>query len=453
MTEKTTQLSQKPSLSGHHQGNPLGRNLLLKSASLIVVARIFGAGFAILTQIVLAVLLDAHEIGLFFVATGLASVLAVIGTLGYPMLVPRIAAQAASENNPDLLAGFMARARTDTLFISGLLICLLLLFVWLAPLSANGIQQSLLLSALTLPAFALLRLNGSLANAQKRFELGFLPDLFVRPLLLLSFVVTLWLAWNNFDIKIVLAGHAVIATALALWQMYKVKIKKDRTAPSSRETKNAAVEDTSIWRRRAAPLILIALFISVFADLDIVVSRLFLSDAQTGIFGVCLKISLFVAFGIQVLHQMIQRDIADGLHKSDKNQIHKTMARANAPAVVGAIAATIVVVMFGRELLSLFGDEFVSGYTSLVILMLAIVVRAIAGPAAQVLALGGQEKSCLPVFAVCMSLLVIGNFVLINWLGLAGAAVTVLIVSAVWSVWLAAIAKKKFDLNTSAIFA
>ncbi len=453
MTENTTHLSQKNNLSTRHAGNPLGRILLLKSVSLVVVARVFGAGFAILTQIVLAVLLDAHEIGLFFVATGLAAVLAVVGTLGYPMLVPRIAAQAASENRSNLLAVFMARARIDTLIVSSLLICLLLLFIWLAPFPANGIQQSLFFSALTLPAFALLRLNGSLANAQKRFELGFLPDLFIRPLLLLLFVVTIWLTWENFDIKIILAGHAVIATALALWQMRKVAIKKNRTVHSGRNSENTANESTSVWRRRAAPLMLIALFISVFADVDIVISRLFLSDAQTGIFGVCLKISLFVAFGIQVLHQMIQRDIADALHNRDNSQIHKVMARANAPAVAGSIAAAIAVIMFGRELLGLFGHEFVAGFTSLVILMFSIVVRAIAGPAAQVLALGGQERACLPVFAVCMILLVLGNFVLIMWLGLPGAAVTVLIVSAVWSIWLAVLAKKKFNLNTSIIFA
>ena len=200
-------------------------------------------------------------------------------------------------------------------------------------------------------------------------------------------------------------------------------------------------------------MMLIALFISVFADMDIVVSRLFLSDAQTGIFGVCLKISLFVAFGIQVIHQVIQRDIADALHNRNNSQIHKIMARANAPAVAGSIAATIVVAMFGRELLGIFGNEFVAGFTSLAILMFSIVVRAIAGPAAQVLALGGHEKACLPVFAVCMILLVLGNFALIMWLGLPGAAVTVLIVSAVWSIWLAVIAKKKLGLNTCVIFA
>lgn len=453
MTENKTHLSQKSNLPKRRLGNPLGGTLLLKSVSLVVVARVFGAGFAILTQLVLAILLDAHEIGLFFVATGLATVLAVVGTLGYPMLVPRIAAQAASENRPNLLAVFMARARIDTSIMSGLLICLLLLFVWLAPLPENGIKQSLFFAVLTLPAFAMLRLNGSLANAQKRFELGFLPDLFIRPLLLLSFVVTIWLTWESFDIKIILAGHAGIATILALWQMHKVAVKKNQAVPSGGKPENTSSESTSIWRRRAAPLMLVALFISVFADVDIVVSRLFLSDAQTGIFGVCLKISLFVAFGIQVLHQVIQRDIADALHNRDNSQIHKIMARANAPGVAGSIVATIVVVMFGRELLGFFGDEFVAGFTSLVILMFAIVVRAIAGPAAQVLALGGYEKSCLPVFAVCMILLVLGNLALIMWFGLPGAAMTVLIVSAVWSIWLAVIAKRKFDINTSTIFA
>ena len=124
-------------------------------------------------------------------------------------------------------------------------------------------------------------------------------------------------------------GHVAIAIAMALWQMVRLANKTGLpkfTAPSGA---GLAASDKSDLRRRALPMVLAALFIGVFADMDIVIARLFLDDVQTGILGVCLKISLFVGFGIQAIHQIILRDAADALHAKDDRRVHEILARAN----------------------------------------------------------------------------------------------------------------------------
>jgi O-antigen/teichoic acid export membrane protein len=422
---------------------------LLKSSGMVVSARVFGAVFGILTQFLLAKYLGAEDIALFFVASGLAAVLAVVCTLGYPMLVPRIAAEAAQENKAEKLTTFMLQARIDTALLCSLLATGLLAAAWGLPGLTDGTRLSLKFAALTLPAFAMLRLNGSLANALKRFGLGFLPDLFLRPLLLLCLVLAAWLIWDRLSIEAVLGGHVVIAALLAVWQMVRLLSKSGIENRADGQTRTARKALASDWRRRAMPMVLAALFVGVFADLDIVVAQLFLDDAQTGIFGVCLKISLFVAFGIQAIHQLILRDTANALNAGNDKMVREVLSRANALTVLGSVGSTLFVVILGRELLGFFGPEFVAGYQTLVVLMLAQVVRALAGPATQILALTGHEKACLPVFAVCIPLLVVGNLVLIYWFGLLGAALTVLIVFAVWSGWSAAIAYRKLGLRTN----
>ncbi len=421
---------------------------LLKSSGMVVSARVCGAAFGILTQILLAKFLGAEDIALFFVATGLAAVLAIVCTLGYPMLVPRIAAEAAQENNAGKLTTFMLQARIDTALLCSLLATGLLLAAWGLPDLSDGSRLSLKFAALTLPAFALLRLNGSLANALKRFGLGFLPDLFIRPLLLLVLVLAAWLIWDRLSIEAVLGGHVVIAAVLAVWQMVRLLSKSKIENQTEIPTRAARKALASNWRRRAAPLVLAALFIGVFADLDIIIAQFFLDDAQTGVFGVCLKISLFVAFGIQAVHQLILRDTANALNAGNEKMVREVISRANALTVLGSIGSALFVVMFGRELLGFFGSEFLIGYQALVVLMLAQVVRALAGPATQILALTGHEKACLPVFVVCIALLVVGNMVMAYWFGILGAALTVLLVFAVWSVWTATIAYRKLGLRT-----
>ncbi|MEQ9143416.1 MAG: lipopolysaccharide biosynthesis protein [Parvibaculaceae bacterium] len=423
---------------------------LLKTSSLVVGARISGAFVGVLTQMLLARLLSAPEIGVFFVATSLAAVLAIICTLGYPMLMPKIAAEAQERGVPSLLRAFVSRARTDAALLCGLSVAALAAVAWGAPEDAGVPRAALIFAALTLPAFALLRLNGSLANAQRRFELGFLPDLFLRPLLLLALVLGLWAASPLLSIEAVLAGHVAIAAGLAVWQMRRLAGRRHSEAMAPHEDSAALAAD---WRRRAAPLVIAALFIGVFADLDIVLASLFLDGEQLGVFGVCLKISLFTGFGIQAVHQLILRDTADALRTDDARSTHAVMARANLLSLIGSVGSAIVVLVAGREILGFFGEEFVAGYGCLVLLMLAQVVRAAAGPATQVLTLSGHEKACLPVFLTSLVALAASNAVFIQFWGLLGAATAVLAVSALWSGWLAMLAHRKLGLNTAVIIA
>lgn len=430
-------------------GEALPPSALLRSSSLVVGARIAGAVLGILIQMLLALFLSAEHIGLFFFSTGCAAILSILCTLGYPTLVPKIAAQSAAEANTSLLPTFMARARLDTVVLCSAATGLLVAAGWWLPNLTEATRASLLFAALMLPAFAFMRLNGALANALKRFELGFLPELFVRPLGLLLFVLAQWYFWQTMSIQAVLIANGAIASLIAVWQFRRVNTATGVSKPDSVKDAKAMSESVADWRGRAAPLVLAALFIGVFADLAIVISRLFLDAAQTGIFGVCLKISLFVAFAIQAIHQLILRDTADALQREEVAQVRSIVSKANLLTITGSIASFVVVYVFGAEILGLFGEEFKAGYKCLLLLMFAQVLRAAAGPATQVLTLSGHEKSCVPVFAVSIAALVLGNAVLVPLLGLNGAALAVLGVFAIWPFWLASLVQKRIGLRTA----
>lgn len=421
---------------------------LVKSSSLIVSARILGALVGIATQIVLARMLSAEALGLFFIAVSVAAVLSILCTLGYPMTVPRIVAQAAAAKEPGTLRAFMYRARIDSAAIALFLISGLVLIALSWPSISSDMRICLVVAAVTTPVFAAIRLNGSLANAHKRFAIGFLPDLFFRPLLLLAFILLAWSLWGAVSVAAILTGHLLIAAGLAGWQIYRVSGLVPQQPPADPSTGPSQHPDARMWRRQAVPLVVAALFIGVFADLDLVIAGAILSEAETGVFGVCLKMSMFVAFGIQAVQQMILRDAADALHHGDSAEVRAVIARGNVLSLLGSIGATIGLVTFGRDILGYFGPAFESGYYSLIILMIAQIVRAAAGPATQILALTGHEKASLPVFATGLVLLLLANLALVPWFGILGASIAVLLVTVVWTIWLALTVRRQLGINT-----
>ena len=422
---------------------------LLRSSGFVVGLRVSGAIFGILTQFLLARFLGADEVGLFFVVLGLASILSIICTLGYPMLVPRIAAEASVETDSSKLSSFMLQAWLDSGVMCLFLIFLMMIIAWIVFSNSVSFHMIMVFAALNLPGFVLLRLNGALANALKYFDLGFLPDIFVRPFLLLAVVLVLSISISQMSIEIILFVHAVTAIILAFVQFFLLRDRTDLQVFSIKARAGSNKKLRQDWRHRAPPMIIIALFTNVFADLDIVITRLYLNDAETGIFGVCLKISLFIGFAIQVIYQLILRDTADALHIGDDKELQMVINRANFLTLLSSVIATIIILVFGKELLGFFGAPFQIGYESLVLLMFAQVVRAAMGPASQILTLTGHERSCWPVFLSCMVLLFVGNLVLIPWIGLAGAALTVVIVYAMWSIWMALLVREKLGVTTS----
>ena len=160
---------------------------------------------------------------------------------------------------------------------------------------------------------------------------------------------------------------------------------------------------------------------------------------------------MFLAFSIQAVHQVILRDTADALHSHDRSAVNAILFKANLTNLLVSLGAIAGVFWLARPFLALFGPEFTEGSLSLLILACAQAIRAAAGPATQILALTGHARTTVPVFAVGLALLFVTNLALVPLYGLTGAALAVLFVTAIWSVWLSLITKARTGLDVAIV--
>jgi O-antigen/teichoic acid export membrane protein len=425
---------------------------LIKTSMFVVGSRITGAILGFAMQILLARLIGVDALGIFFLAASLATVLSIFCSLGYPWIVVRFVAKYEANGNSSLKARFIGWVRQEIALVSLLLVSLALLIILVLPSIPIEKRLSLALGALTAPIFANMKLNAALANAHKRFALAYLPELLWRPVLLLGLILVLWMLSTSFDVVFVVAGHLLIALALTVIQ---ARLLPDVNGGEiSRFFKFGKVQQAQKaqgkkWRRHALPMIIATLFIGVFSDLDLVIIGTLLPASEVAIFGASIKIALFLAFSIQAVHQLILRDAADALHSQNHRLLSAILAKANAINIVTSLAATLAVALIGRDILRLFGPEFIEGYVCLVILILAQTIRAVAGPATQILTLTGYERNSIPVFGVGLLLLLITNLLLVPKFHLVGAAMAVLIVTLTWSIGLAYVVWARTGVNTA----
>ncbi len=436
---------------------------LVRSSGVVVAARIAGVLLSIIIQVLIARALGAAELGLFFVASAISMVLATFLAAGYPLMVPKFVARSVSPQGAAGLKDFMSFARGSTVRFSIGICSLGVLIIWFWP--ALGLTERFIftIALFSAPPLAFLRLNGALANAMRRFSLGYLPDILARPLLLLGLIGMLWIFYPGFDLLMVLSGYIVIAFALAAWQMSRVSLPQSGGAvrktrpnkdlePGFVETKTEmapAPGQKRQWFMQSLNIMPGTIFVMVFGDITLLIAGMFLKSADIGIFGVTMRMSLLAAFAIHTVQQISVRDIADAVNQGASKKLAQSLKRVNLLNTALAIGGIGFAIIFGQLVLGIFGPEFTTGYASLVILMAAQLVRAATGPTLQMIALTGLERASLPAFAAGFLVLAVSSALLMPMLALAGAALAVLLATSTWSVWLSVVLWRRTGINVA----
>jgi O-antigen/teichoic acid export membrane protein len=110
---------------------------------------------------------------------------------------------------------------------------------------------------------------------------------------------------------------------------------------------------------------------------------------------------------------------------------------ANYLSVGVALAATILVAVFGDRLLAVFDPAFATARDALIIMMGSQLILALAGPASQILSILGRQRIVLGMCLAALALLCAANATLVPIYGLRGAAAAILMSITFWSVSLA----------------
>lgn len=415
----------------------LGRRLASQSA-LIFSIRIGGAGLVFLAQAAIARAWGAAVLGDYLLAASAANILGAVMPLGFQTIAPYFAAEYRAQQDGKSLRRFMARAYGHVvafalaLVLAGLAAARML--DGLAPVLAAYWPQVLLLAT----AAALIFVNGAVLVGLKRPLAGFLADALFRPLALIAgFAVALALGGGpQAGLDLLLWGLSALLAGVALvhfgFTMQAARTVATDAAPAAGETRR--------WWRFAVPWVLIGLATDFFFDLDLLLLSGLLDSETLAVFGVATRIFGLVSFGIAAVYAVTLPDMFEADAQADRSGFLRKVGDANLVASGLALVLILGAAVGAPLLFGLFGDDFAHGTGPLVILCLALLVRAGFGPAALVLSIHDRPYASLPAVGLGLVALVAGNAVLTPTFGLTGAALAALLAITLWSaaLWLTA---------------
>lgn len=418
-------------------------SLARRLAGAAFLIRVVSAVIAFLSQIVLARWLGGFQFGVYVYAWTWVLLLGGMVDLGLGSAAQRFIPEYAEREQFALLRGFLRGSRWLACLIATTIAGAAAgLIVALSPHIAPADVVPLFIACATLPVYGLLQVQSGIARSYGWVNLALSPAYVIRQVLLLALLACAFAAELAMNAVTATLTAAVASWAVALGQ----SVVLDRRLVAKIEPGPRAYAVGS-WLSIAAPIFVVEAFYLLLTYSDVIVLQQFRPADEVGVYYAAAKTMALVAFIYFSVAQTLAHKFAEYHVAGDRRRLADFLAVAVRMTFWPSLGSIVVLLVFGKPLLRMFGHDFVSGYYLMFIIAVGLLARASVGPAERVLNMLGERHSCALIYAGAFAINLVLCFVLIPRMGIAGAAVAGAIALVSESVSLFVVAKIRLGLH------
>jgi O-antigen/teichoic acid export membrane protein len=401
-------------LSGGSSEASLTRRL----AGTIFVIRVLSAALAYLAQILLARWMGGSDYGIYVYVWTWVLLLGSMMDFGISASAQKIIPEYRTSGEHALLRGFLSGSRWMTFAVSSAVSLLLAGLVrLLSPWIEQGAVVPLYIGCLTLPAFVVANTQDGIARSHDWMRLGLMPQFIVRQALIIGFTAGVFVL--GFDLGTTMA---LLASCAAVWlAMIGQMIMLNRRLAGHVEPGPKAY-DVRGWLKISLPILLVESFYLLLSYTDVLVLQQFRKPEEVGIYFAVVKTLALVSFIHYAMSATTAHRFAEYNAQGDKARLSAYVAHAINWTFWPSLAATLVLLAFGKPLLWLFGAQFVAGYDIMFVAAIGLVVRSAIGPVERLLNMLGHQHICALAYALAFAMNVVLCVALVPRFGGHGAA-------------------------------
>ncbi|MEX0729495.1 MAG: flippase [Aquisalimonadaceae bacterium] len=403
---------------------------------------------AFLLAVLLARALGPEGYGIYTYAFALVSLLAIPAQLGLPTLVVRETARAQAKEQWELMRGVWRWATGVVALLSLGLALASAAAAWAFADSFTDMQLGTFWwGVILVPVLALANLRGAALRGLRKVVLGQLPELIIRPamLIILILVALPWLPPDTFSpmaamkLHVLAAAFAFLVGAGLLW----------RSRPRALVRAVGSAYEPRKWLGSLVSLALLAGMQIFNKYTDILMLGIFGEAEEVGIYRIAMQAAILVAFGFQATSMVVAPYFTRLYEQGDVKRLQYLVTITTRIMLLVAVPIVVIFIIFGESILGLiFGSEYVAGYMALSILAIGKLLSSAFGPVAFLLNMTGNERSTAKAAAAGAGGNVLLNFILIPLYGMNGAAIATAVTLVSWHVILWWIARRELGIQT-----
>ena len=296
------------------------------------------------------------------------------------------------------------------------------------------------------PLLGLLTSAGAVLIGLRHVIWGQLPDLALRPMLLVTILVGTYFVGLGSALgpsgavaaAEVAAGIAVIVAIGLLFKYLPVEVRQ--TSPVYRDR---------AWLSSLLPFSLIAGIGIIQANTDILMLGAMKSHETVGLYRVASQGATLVAFALQAVNIAIAPHVARLYASGDMERLQRVLRLSVIAVVAFALPIFLVYLLWsGPLIVAIFGEVYRPAGTALVILSLGQLFSASMGSVGLLLNMTGHERDTVAGTILAAALNALLNLPLIIYFGMEGAAIATTLSLVAWNAFLARRAYRRVGIVT-----
>jgi O-antigen/teichoic acid export membrane protein len=402
----------------HLLGGSSEASVTKRLAGTIFIIRVLSAGFAYLSQILLARWMGGSDYGIYVYVWTWVLLLGSMMDFGMASSAQKIIPEYRTSGKQALLRGFLSGSRWMTLIVSSVISMLLASIVRaLSPWISAAETIPLYIGCLTLPAFVVANTQDGIARSHDWVRLGLMPQFIIRQALIIGFTAGAFVLGFHLG-----ATTAMLASAAAVWiPMIGQMIALNRRLSGHIEPGPKAY-DFRGWLAISLPILLVESFYLLLSYTDVLVLQQFRPPEEVGVYFAVVKTLALVSFIHYAMSATTAHRFAEYHALGDKERLSAYVAHAIKWTFWPSLSATALLLALGKPLLWLFGSQFVGGYDIMFVAAIGLVVRSAIGPVERLLNMLGHQHICALAYALSFVMNVVLCLALVPRFGGHGAA-------------------------------
>ena len=427
------------------KGDGMGA-LIARGAGGAFTVKVLGAAAMFTMHVLLARVLGVAEYGIYVLALTWVTVLSLIANFGMLQTMTRFVAEYRAREQWGLLRGVLRTGYGVTLAV-GLVFALAgsatvrLLGDRLSATQA----ETFWLAFAWLPLFSLLTSFQGTLRGLNRIVPALLPQLLLRPVLVVCLVSGVSLVWGGLT-----AVHAMAFTLAAALISFGVGWNWAHRALPWQVKEHKAEFRRGYWLRVGGTLLLMTGMNNILRQTDVLMIGSLMGAMESGLYNSAARLVELVTFGNVAVSTAVAHIISGRYASGDREAVRKIVVMASRATFVFALAACVVLFVFGRWVLSLFGPEFAVAYWPLAVLLAGQLALGLTGVANVALVMTGHERNAAQVIGLVMVVNIFLNAMLIPHAGLIGAALSTATSNVLWTALLFFVIRLRLGINSVA---
>lgn len=417
-----------------------------RGAVLALALQVAGAGLGYLLQVALARWMGVSQFGLYTYLMAWATVLALLGGLGFPLSVLRFIPEYRAYGDHARLRGLIRMSRRAALGAASALAALgLCLALAIAP---EAHEAAIVLALCLIPAGALINLDLAVIRAGGRVLAAYAPSLVIRPLLILLTCAAVWLASGHLTattaLAITLGAFVLVALLQSMLVRQLVWVARRAHAP---------VYERRQWLTVSAPLLLVAGFQIALGQTDLLLLGAVRGVNDAALYSAAAKTATLVGFLLVALNAVTAPLFAELHAKGDRAGLQRLASTCAEWAFWPTVGIAVLLALFAPLVLGMFGPGFQSACWALRILLAGQLVSAGCGAVGYLMSLTGHQNDAARVYGVISLVNIPLCYAGVLAFGLNGAAAATALSLIAWNLWLHQLTSRRIGVRASILSA